>query len=368
MPSSKEQTGPVLVVGGCGFVGHNVVKALLADPSCGPVHVASRRPTMNIFDGVSYRSFDVCDAAATEQLIQQVQPQIVMHVAAPQPMDASIKDAEYGDTNVLGARNLLQAIQKCKAVRVFVFTSTVNVIQGTEHVKAREDSFPYWTKDSNCQLEYWRTKAAAEKLILAANTTTPQGLKTVAVRLCLTIGEQDPALVTGHLDALAQGKTGVQLGDNKNLLDTVGAESAARAHLLAMHALLDGKEGVAGEAFNITDADPWPFWDVARAIWKAAGDTRKPGDVKVIPAWAAYGMAVAAEGMYKLFVRGGSRQPALNRHVVNFCVSNYTYDIGKAERVLGFVPRPRTEEELVKSTEWELKRRAQAKGEEKGEK
>lgn len=81
----------------------------------------------------------------------------------------------------------------------------------------------------------------------------------------------------------------------------VSTENVANAHLLAMHALLDplranGK--VDGEAFNIADDNPLPFWDVQRIIWRTAGDTTEIKDLTVIPAWLANTMAFAAEYAY----------------------------------------------------------------------
>ncbi|RAL66109.1 hypothetical protein DID88_005766 [Monilinia fructigena] len=55
------------------------------------------------------------------------------------------------------------------------------------------------------------------------------------------------------------------------------------AHLLAAAALLAtiklgttplDHERVDGEAFLITNGSPIPFWDMARAVWAAAGSTK----------------------------------------------------------------------------------------------
>lgn len=351
--------GPILVTGGCGFLGFHVVQALLKDPSCGRITVISRNPNVNIFDGVDYRACDVVDATAVRKVFAEIKPRVIIHTASPRPMDANLTKGDFEDSNIVGTRNLADAAQGTPSTEILIFSSSVNVIRGKEHVNVKEEDQPYWSPNSVEALPYWRSKAEAEKTVLAANS---KNLKTVSLRLCLIIGLQEHALIPAQLDALAQGKTNIQLGDNKNLLDTVSAENAADAHLLAMHTLLDPTRAngkVDGEAFNITDANPLPFWDISRVIWTSAGDKTELKDVTVIPGWAANAMAFAAEYFY-YFVFFGGKTPELNRHVVNFCTSTYTYDITKARKALGFNPVAKTEEVLKEAAEWELKRRVEA--------
>jgi sterol-4alpha-carboxylate 3-dehydrogenase (decarboxylating) len=54
-----ESLGTVLVIGGCGFLGTNIVKLLLSDPACSSVHVLSRNPTSNLQPGVTYHAGDI---------------------------------------------------------------------------------------------------------------------------------------------------------------------------------------------------------------------------------------------------------------------------------------------------------------------
>ena len=150
-------------------------------------------------------------------------------------------------------------------------------------------------------------------------------------------------------------------------MDTVSSANAATAHLLAVKALLDPSETkgkVNGQAFNITDGNPMPFWDLCRIVWGAAGDTADPRQVTVIPPWIAYILAILA-GMFYNVITLGRKSPPLNRQVVRACVNDFTYNIEKARAVLGYNPVVRTEEVLQASVRWELQRRAGESGSEK---
>ena len=70
-------------------------------------------------------------------------------------------------------------------MRTFIFSSTVNVTQGNEHINVAETDRPYWTSNSKA-MPYWRSKAEAEKIVLAANSNS---FKTVALRPCMITSE-----------------------------------------------------------------------------------------------------------------------------------------------------------------------------------
>ena len=67
------------------------------------------------------------------------------------------------------------------------------------------------------------------------------------------------------------GRANVQMGDGTNLYDFVYVGNVADAHILAAKALLRVHEGtprederVDGEAFHLTNDEPWLFWDFTR--------------------------------------------------------------------------------------------------------
>ena len=92
-------------------------------------------------------------------------------------------------------------------------------------------------------------------------------------------------------------------------------------------------------------------------VWRAAGDTTELKDVKVIQGWAAMIMAHFLELFYTIFTVG-TKEPELNTHFVDACTREYTYDIDKARKILGYNPVAKTEEVLKHAVEWELQKPA----------
>ena len=236
-------------------------------------------------------------------------------------------------------------------MRAFVYTSSVSVYAGSEHISLDENQ-PLWEEGSGAT-PYDLSKCTAEKLVLGADC---ESLSTVALRPCLIYGERDNSMVPGLIGA----PTNVQLGDNKNLIDSISVENAAAVHVLAARALLDPSRAqgkVYGEAFNVTDQNPIPFWNLSRLVWRAAGDNTPLEKVHVIPVWLALIMASIAESLYLVFTFGRQKPASLNKLLVTYCVRSHTYKIDKVKQVLGYSPVPALEAGIERSVAWELRKR-----------
>jgi hypothetical protein len=80
---SKVQIGSALVIGGCGFLGHHVVKTLLAEPTCTSVAVMSRSPFQRRLPNVTYHVGDITKAEHVDNLIDQIKPNVIINTASP---------------------------------------------------------------------------------------------------------------------------------------------------------------------------------------------------------------------------------------------------------------------------------------------
>jgi nucleoside-diphosphate-sugar epimerase len=189
-------------------------------------------------------------------------------------------------------------------------------------------------------------RARAERLLLAVDSPAFQ---TVSLRLPLIIGEREYAFVPFLLKSMREGKTNVQVGNDAGLMATVSADDAARAHVLALRALMVPGNDVHGEAFYVTGQKPLSFWTMARIIWSEAGWEQKKAPV-VMPEWLARMIALGSETMMRPF----GKESQLSMHVVRFMCNHWTYNGSNAGDRLGYVPQDDTEDQLRKSVRWHL--------------
>ncbi len=356
MPS--DNLGSVLVVGGCGFVGFHITRHFCLEPSCTSVSVLSGNPQSNRLPQVSYHAGDISDLARVRNVILEVCPSTIVHAASPSAVSASTKDFEA--VTIHGTRNLLTIAFEAPSVRAFIFTSSATMAAGPEHIDLDEDT--RLADMSPGSHPYARTKAKADKMVLAANrppheTRAGSFLSTACIRLPIVYGERNLLAVPAALAVLEKGQTNFQLGDGSNLWDFVSADNAAKAHVQLAKALA-GQNNVArkvdGEAFNITDGQRHRFWDYPRAIWKAAGYDLNETRVWVVPTWLALFVADVLEWVFWIFTVGTKRPSQLGRQQAEYSCLTHTYRIDKARERLEYAPVPDFDNGIRKSVAWSL--------------
>ncbi|KAL2122496.1 hypothetical protein VTJ04DRAFT_2951 [Mycothermus thermophilus] len=367
---AKPDLGSVLVIGGCGFLGHHVVRLLLRDYKA-TVSVVDLRCTRNRrpdSDGVSYFEADITDSDKLESIFAKVKPDVVIHTASPPAQgNDKVSHALFKKVNVDGTAAVIKACQKT-GVKALVYTSSASVI--SDNVSDLINADERWpTVRGKAQTEYYsETKAAAEELVLKANRSADAPkLLTCAIRPSGIMGEGDTMVLYHLINVYRQGRDNVQVGDNDNLFDFTYVENVAHAHLLAARALLVtaaskiiplDHERVDGEAFFITNDSPVYFWDFARAVWAAAGSPRGTEHVRVLP--RSVGMVLGF--LSECFFWAIGKPPTFNRQrIIYSCMTRY-YDISKAKRRLGYKPLVPLDEGVRRAVKWTLEQ------EQKGEK
>ena len=108
----------ILVTGGCGFIGSNLVRLLVETKGCDVVNVdkltyAGNPSLLADLAGharYQFEQVDLCDGDALNAVFARHQPDAVMHLAAESHVDRSIDGpGEFIQTNICGTYQLLQA-------------------------------------------------------------------------------------------------------------------------------------------------------------------------------------------------------------------------------------------------------------------
>ncbi len=109
----------VIVTGGAGFIGYAVIRALIADPDWQVVNLDKLTYAGNL-DSLasvadnprySFIRLDICDREGVKDLLEAVQPDAIMHLAAESHVDRSIDGpSAFVQTNVVGTFNLLENV------------------------------------------------------------------------------------------------------------------------------------------------------------------------------------------------------------------------------------------------------------------
>jgi nucleoside-diphosphate-sugar epimerase len=322
-----------LVTGGGGFLGGAIVRRLLARGETVRSLSRQRYPALDGL-GVEQVQADIGDAEAVGRAAARCD--VVFHVAAKAGVWGPA--AEYYRANVLGTENVIAACRRHGVGRL-VFTSSPSVVTTGRDIAGGDESLPY---PRRYLAEYPRTKAMAERLVLAANGP---GLATIALRPHIIWGPGDNHLIPRLIARARAGKLR-QIGDGTNKVDVTYVENAAAAHLLAADRLAPGTP-LAGKTYFLSQGEPVLVWPFINRILEIA---RLPPVTRRVPLAAAYAAGAVLEAVYKLL--GRTEEPRLTRFMAVQLGTSHWFDITAARRDLGYEPAVRTEEGLSRLEKW----------------
>ena len=322
-----------LVTGGGGFLGSVIVRQLLARGDQVVVLARGSYPHLEV-DGVRLLRGDVRDQLAVEAACAGCD--LIFHVAAKPPPWGSA--AEYQDINVGGTRVVL-AVAKAQGIEHLVYTSTPSVVACSGDVEGADEGLPYAQRFLS---EYARSKAEAEREVLAANSAE---LRTVALRPHLIWGPEDPHFLPRFVARARAGQLR-RIGAGDPLVDTVYVDNAAAAHLLAADRLRQGA-AIDGRAYFVSNGEPIGVWTMVDRMLAAAGEGPVKGSVPVALASA---VAWLCELVYRILPLSG--EPRVTRFLVAEVSRAHWFDIGAARRDLGYEPTVSLEEGLARLERW----------------
>jgi UDP-glucose 4-epimerase len=259
-----------LVTGGGGFIGHHLVRRLLADGyevSVLDNFATGRRERLEGLD-VSLVEGDLRSYERAHMAVQGAD--VVFHLGALPSVPRSVQDPlTTGAVNVEGTLNVLLA-SRDGGVRRVVFASSSSVYGANEVLPKTEEDQPLPVSP------YGVSKLAAEHYCRAF--TAVYGLETVSLRLFNVFGPgQDPlsqyaAVVPRFIASFADGTAPVIYGDGRQTRDFTYVADVVEAFMLA------GEGDIpSGDVFNVaagTETSLLDLVDVLREHFRSSLEPR----------------------------------------------------------------------------------------------
>jgi UDP-glucose 4-epimerase len=303
----------ILVTGGCGFIGVNLVSALRRRST--PVRVLDNLSTGRKADlepfGVELLVGDICNEQEVARAMEGVTD--VIHLAAHTRVVDSIQDPRKDfEVNAVGTLNLLLAAVR-NNISKFVMASTGGAILGEKTPPVHEGMVP------QPLAPYGASKLAGEGYCSAFHGS--YGLNTVALRFSNVYGPYSylkASVVAAFFKRLLAGQPLVIYGDGAQTRDFLFTEDLVNAVLLA----LDRAPG--GEVFQIASGIETSINDLVMAM-----------------------RSIIPDAQFQV-----KHEPSRRGEVLR----NFS-DIRKAREILSYSPQTDLRAGLRKTWDWFLKRK-----------
>lgn len=306
----------VFLTGGSGYIGRNLIEALvargdtvraLARSAAAAEAVSSRGAT--VVDG------DVLDESVMVEAIRGCD--LVVHSAA---LLSGLRDeSAFFRTNVAGTDAVLRAAERAGVSRL-VHVSTEAVLADGRPLQNVDETAPYPARHIR---PYGITKAIAEQHVVAANS---ERLSTIVVRPRFVWGRDDSTLLPRFVAAARSGQL-MWFGGGRYRTSTTHVANAVAGLIAA------AERGRGGEIYFVTDGEPVVFREFISAML-ATQDVAAP--TRSVPVFVVRGVAGAMSGWAAL--TRSRHEPLLTPAALALVAQEMTVSDAKARRELGYVP------------------------------
>lgn len=310
-----------LVTGGAGFIGFHTCMALLKlghnvqivdelndyyDTTLKQRNLDTLR-TIGKPDQLSIEIGDICDSSLMHKVFQSYKPNFVIHLAARAGVRPSLEDPLlYVRSNIVGTTVLLEEARQVKCEK-FVYASSSSVYGGsTNEVFSEED------KVDNPVSPYAATKKATE--LMAHTYYHLYKMPCIGLRFFTVYGPRGrPDMAPfKFMDSIANGRTINQFGDGSSSRDYTYIDDIVDGILRSV------SYGKGCKVYNLGNGTPMYLTEFIRTIETVIG---KKAMIKICP-----------------------EQPG---DVPRTCA-----DIALARKDLGYNPRTRIRDGIIKTAEW----------------
>lgn len=313
----------VLVTGGSGFLGINLVRHLLSRGY--DVSSIDTQPFdyVDCKDRVSAVVGDIRDRAAVERATKGCQ--MVVHCAAALPLYTT---EEIMSTDVDGTRNVLDAAVAAGVTRVVHISSTA--------VYGVPDHHPLYEHDQMIGVgPYGEAKIKAEEVCVSYRA---KGLVVPIIRPKSFVGPERLGIFALLYDWAKDGKNFPLPGSGNNLYQLLDVEDLC----VAIESTLVLPDNVVNDVFNIGAKEFGTVRSDFQAVLDAAGKGKKIVSFPEGPSNAALA-----------FLRALRLSPVYKWAYGTVAKESFV-SIEKAEKVLGFTPKYSNKQALLRNYKWYL--------------
>ena len=306
----------VFLTGGSGFVGRNLIRALVA--SGYRVKALAR----------SERSAEVVRQLGAEPVIGDLLDEQVLRIGlqGAAAMIHAAADTDHGGddpvqdrVNVEGTRLVFRLAREA-GVRRALQISTESVLADGAPIIEADEAWPIPARHAG---GYARTKAAAERAALAE---AGEGFVVCAIRPRFVWGRDDTSALPEIIDAVKSGRLKWIAGGHYRT-------STAHVANVAAGALAALERGQTGQVYFITDGAPQEFRAFLTRMLATHGVAPPTGSV---PRWLL--KSVIAVGAWLQQLTGGRIKPPISRQEYATVGHEVTVRDDRARRELGYVP------------------------------
>jgi UDP-glucose 4-epimerase len=258
----------ILVTGGAGFIGSNLVDALIeANHDVFVVDNLSTGNKANLNKQARFYETDICDKIELQKIFEAEKPETIFHLAAQASVSASIENPALDVTvNVIGTINLLE-LARDFSVKKFVFSSTGGAIYGEKAPRPTSE-----TAEEKPLTPYGMNKLQAERYIEFFAGSSD--MKTVVLRYSNVYGpRQNPhgeaGVVAIFTDRMIANESYKLYGDGEQTRDFIYVSDVVEANFKALEYDRTG-------TFNIGSGKETTINDVTRILHNATQTSLEP--------------------------------------------------------------------------------------------